>query len=263
MANINGMHSPEQLESEGRSSSSFGGEYLKWKAWAEEGFGTLTKKHFSHFSAEIGKTGKVFPLGSRVLEIGYGNGSFLAYSKARKWEVVGTEVSTDLVEIASRKGFDVHHADNLRDFRDDSFDLIVAFDVLEHIPEENLLEFLRQIVRTLRDGGCFIARFPNGDSPFGLPAQNGDITHTTAIGSGKVRYFADSLSVDLVYVGAESQPLLGVGLARFFHRLVALPVKKILNLFVNMIIFGPPGFAFCSPNLVLIYRAKKTVLRDL
>ncbi|HQZ63447.1 MAG TPA: class I SAM-dependent methyltransferase [Planctomycetaceae bacterium] len=238
---------------------SYGGEYLKWKAWAEESFGTLMKKDSSHFSAEIGKTGTVFALGSKVLEIGYGNGSFLAFAKERRWEVVGTEVSTDLVEIARRKGFNVHHTDNLRSFPDDSFDLIVAFDVLEHIPEENLPEFLHQIVRTLKNNGCFVARFPNGDSPFGLPAQNGDITHTTAIGSGKVRYFAGSLSVELLYVGAESQPLLGVGLARFIHRLVALPVKKIINTFVNMLFFRSRDIAFCSPNLILIYRSRKSI----
>jgi len=236
---------------------SYGEEYRTWKSWSEQNFASLTKKNASYFAAEISKTGMALPPKSAVLEIGFGNGSFLAYGRGRQWEVTGTEINSELVGLANAHGFTAHNVDNLRSFADNTFDLIVAFDVLEHIREEALPLFLSQAVRTLKHGGCFIARFPNGDSPFSLPAQNGDTTHVTAIGSGKVRYFANSLSVEVLYVGATSQPLYGGGLVRFFHRLLTLPLKAMINIFVNSVFFASPGIAFCSNNLLLIYRAAK------
>ena len=56
---------------------------------------------------------------------------------------------------------------DLSNLKGDNYDLIVAFDVLEHIPQEDLPSF-KKVQRLLKEDGSFIARFPNCDSPFGL-----------------------------------------------------------------------------------------------
>jgi SAM-dependent methyltransferase len=235
----------------------YGKEYLKWKSWGGQEFGALSKIDASYFSAEIKRTKASIAKNANVLEIGFGNGSFLAYARKRGWTVCGTEVNADLVEVAKQRGFDAKHTEDLSIFSDSTFDLIVAFDVLEHIPQDLLLRFLEEIKRILKDKGFFIARFPNGDSPFGLRNQNGDITHVTTIGSGKVRYFAAEANMKLVFVGGTAQTIVGAGALYFIHRTVALPVRKLTNAFVNAIFFPSANIEFCSLDLTMICQAVK------
>jgi SAM-dependent methyltransferase len=157
----------------------YGDRYLKWKDWG--GFGTLKKSEEAYFKAEIERTNCRFPEKSKILEIGFGNGKFLKYAFEKGWDVIGTEVNSALVDIAQEAGYVAIHTDNLSNFNDDTFDLIVAFDVLEHIEQYLIPIFISEIKRVLKAGGYFIARFPNGDSPFGLINQNGDVTHITVI----------------------------------------------------------------------------------
>ena len=244
--------------------SSYGNDYLKWKNWGSNSdFGKIKKTEKAYFAAELKKTNHRFPEGSSVLEIGFGNGSFLTYSKKNKWKICGIEINENLVKTAIGCGFDVRHSDNLMAFEDDSFDLIVAFDVLEHIPQDTLPNFIKEVRRILKTNGFFIARFPNGDSPFGLSNQNGDVTHITTIGSGKIYYFAAQSDMEVIYSGGEAQPLLGTSLLHFLHRLIALPIKKILGIITNLIFFPRSNISFYSSNLTLIYKKPKSTQSQL
>ncbi len=235
----------------------YGSNYLKWKDWGQEfNFGKLKKQEEAYFSAELKRTQCTFPPTSKVLEIGFGNGSFLKYSKNKKWEIFGTEINVQLVKAALESGFNVIHSDNVRDYGENFFDLVVAFDVLEHITQNELPNFISEVRRILKVGGFFVARFPNGDSPFGLPNQNGDVTHITTIGNGKVYYFAAQCDMDVVFLGGEAQPLFGTSLLYFAHRLISLPIKKMLHLFTNLIFFPRSSVSFYSCNLTLIYKKR-------
>lgn len=231
--------------------------YLKWKSWGGNKFASLSKNENSTFACETSRTKHPLPKNSKVLEVGFGNGSFLAFAKRKEWDVTGTEVNAELVETARSNGFKVELTDTLSIFPDNSFDLIVAFDVLEHIPQDLLPNFIADAKRILKKGGCLIARFPNGDTPFGLLYQNGDITHVTYLGSGKVKYFAAQFDLDIVYLGGEAQSIFDTSLKHAIHRLVALPFKMVINFFVNTIIFPGAKVAFCSPNMTVVYRVKK------
>jgi SAM-dependent methyltransferase len=252
---VEGFQSGGQVDAGAR----YGSEYLDWKDWNPETFGVLSKHEEADISAKLRKSKAVLPPRCRVLEIGFGNGSFLAYGAKRQWEMHGTEVNAGLLERARQRGFRVVHADSFNLFPDNHFDMVAAFDVLEHLPQDDLLNFLRDIQRVLVDGGVFIARFPNGDSPFGSFFQNGDPTHMTAIGSLKVRYLARELGVELVYVGGEPQSLFA-GLPYFAHRILAIPTKYLMNLFVNLIMFPRYEVSFFSPNLVSVFRVVKPAI---
>ena len=157
--------------------TSYGEDYLKWKSWEGIKFGTLKRTESAYFTAEISRTKYNFPQNSKVLEIGFGNGAFLKYALEKQWDVLGIEINQSLVRIAKERGFSATHTDNLSSFEDNSFDLIVAFDVLEHVPQESIPNMILEVKRILKSDRFFIARFPNGDSPIGLINQNGDITH--------------------------------------------------------------------------------------
>ena len=228
--------------------------YISWKNWGDDKFGKLIAKDISDFSAEISRTKRSFSEGSRVLEVGFGNGSFLAFSKQRNWKVTGTEINKNLINIALEEGFDVSYCKSLEQFNSDTFDLVVAFDVLEHFDHNNVELFLRETKRILKKDGIFLAKFPNGDSPFGLSNQNGDITHLISIGSNKARYWANKIGFEILYIGANAMPILTRDLMFLAQRLLSVPIKKTLNLIINIIFFPRFNISFFSRDLTLILK---------
>jgi SAM-dependent methyltransferase len=131
--------------------------------------------------------------------------------------------------------------------------MVAAFDVMEHIPLDLLPGFLSDVRRVLKPGGLFLARFPNGDSPFGRHIQNGDPTHKTAIGSIRARYLAAQSGFDIIYIGHEVQAIFA-GATHTPHRLFAVPTKKLMNAFLNLVFSPRDPLPFCSANLVMIVR---------
>jgi SAM-dependent methyltransferase len=225
-------------------------EYLAWKEWNPIEFCSVNRSEQKYFSAELSRTGRNFSPGSRVLEIGFGNGNFLAYALQRGWDISGVENNPRLVELASKKVPAYAYA-QLSELPDNSYDLIVAFDVLEHIPIDELPHFFSTVKRVLKDGGYFLARFPNGDSPFGLINQHGDITPVTTLGFGKIQYLMSPHNFKLIYFGGEKEVIFGKNPIQVLKRILIWGIKKLLNFFVNFI-SRPQKYGYCSTNLVVI-----------
>lgn len=237
--------------------ASYGHDYLEWKHWSPDSFGSLSTREACDFAANLSKAHTVLPAGSQALEIGFGNGAFLEFGRRRGWRMHGTEANPTLVDRARSKGFQAIHSESLAGFADSSFHLVAAFDVLEHIPLDQLPGFLAEVRRVLRPEGLFLARFPNGDSPFGLPIQNGDPTHRTAIGSIRARWLAAQASLEVVYLGHEVHAL-WAGVTHTPHRLFAVPVMALMNLFLNLVFSPRDPMPWCSANMVLIARKRAT-----
>lgn len=229
-------------------------EYRKWKSWNNSSFGNLTRFDIIYFDSELAKAKRNFRTDSSVLEIGFGNGSFLTYAKQKQWQVVGTEANDELVAVAREAGFSVRQAADMSAFDHDSFDLVVAFDVLEHIPQEELPAFLTTISQILKKGGMFVARFPNGDSPFGLANQNGDITHVTSLGSAKVNYLMQRADFDILSVAGEAMPVFSGDLKFTIHRFLTWPIIAMMKLFMRVVFFPRSNISYFSRNLVSIVR---------
>jgi SAM-dependent methyltransferase len=251
------IHTRAQEEAAAAPEASYGDGYLEWKHWSPESFAVLSKREECDFAANLRKARTNLPAGSQVLEIGFGNGALLEYGRRRDWQMHGTEANPALVERARQKGFQAIHAETLAGFADSSFHLVAALDVIEHIPLDLLPGFLAEVRRVLKPGGLFLAHFPNGDSPFGLHIQNGDPTHKTVIGSIRARYLAAQAAFEMIYIGHEVQAL-WAGATHTPHRLFAVPAKKLMNAFLNLVFSPRAPLPFCSPNLVMIVRKPGT-----
>ena len=232
--------------------AAFDSGYLEWKQWSGENFARLKKADSKYFDAEVHRARREFGPGSDVLEVGFGSGAFLAYGRNRQWRMSGLEVNPDLVRLAREAGFNAECAQGLTGFADQSADLVVAFDVLEHIPQDQLRDWLLEVMRVLRPGGVFIARFPNGDSPFGLIHQNSDITHVTVLGSGKVEYLARAVSAELLFVGGQAQVLYSSSPVRWLRKLLGRVFRWALNTLVYLVYFRRRDFA--SENMTAVLR---------
>jgi len=170
--------------------------YAQWKRW--QGVFEVSERDARYFAAEF----RDMPLrGKRVLEIGFGNGNFLAWAKSEGAEISGLEINPDMLAAAARHGYAARNAALGALVGEDArYDLIVAFDVIEHWDTDELMANVRHIAALLADGGMFLARFPNGHSPFGRVYQHGDFTHKSVISHYKIGYLATISHLDVVRV---------------------------------------------------------------
>jgi SAM-dependent methyltransferase len=95
----------------------------------------------------------------RLLDVGCGSGAMLTHLE-RYGSPTGIESDDEAVRQSRQRGID---AVKLADapplpFEDESFDLVTALDVLEHVDDD--LELLREVERTLRPGGMLLLSVP-------------------------------------------------------------------------------------------------------
>lgn len=109
--------------------------------------------------------------GKRVLEIGCGRGAFARYLAQRGAKLVAADFSPAAVSYARERlaglGAEVIVAD-IQDipFPDESFDVVISQETLEHVPDPK--RGLSELVRVTRLGGRVLVTTPNYLSLIGL-----------------------------------------------------------------------------------------------
>jgi len=102
--------------------------------------------------------------GRRLLDVGCGNGQFLARMRKIGWEVIGVELDKQAVDVArDMLGIYVYHG-SLEEakFSEDSFDAITMHHVIEHLFDP--IGTLKECHRLLKPGGKLVVVTPNIDS---------------------------------------------------------------------------------------------------
>jgi cyclopropane fatty-acyl-phospholipid synthase-like methyltransferase len=160
--------------------------YSEHKHWGEK---ELTDD-IDRFSRTVGKL-KLAPNAS-ILEIGFGEGRFLDWARSKGHHVEGIEIIPEMVERARKRGH-VVHLGPIRQVLSDGrrFDLIAAFDVIEHLTVSEILDLLEDAQCVLNPGGRLLLQFPNAGSPFAAPYQIGDITHQTALSAAVLNQISE------------------------------------------------------------------------
>jgi 2-polyprenyl-3-methyl-5-hydroxy-6-metoxy-1,4-benzoquinol methylase len=229
--------------------------YVTWKAWQPEDFGRVDAEMAVYYNEELHASGVASVRGLTVGELGYGNGSFAGWVRAQGGFWAGREAIPELQQRAADAGFETISADV--DFSQvcgrGKVDVIVAFDVIEHLEIAAIRSFLHETREALRPGGLVLLRLPSGDSPFSQAIYRGDLSHRTALGSSAVRQLAEEVGLDVAQIRSPVLPVVGLGALRGMRRAVVLLLRSMVFRFVGTILMGNSG-AVVSPNMLVVFR---------
>lgn len=207
-------------------------DYDRWKGWSSE---LSSKQDRDLAEIEIGRAGVKPP--ARILEIGFGSGAFLLYLRSRGFECWGIERRTEHDANLISQGITIRSG-RIGDLPAQSFDLVCAMDVLEHLEKPEIIEMLREIRSVLKPGGRFLARFPNGASPFGAMNQSADLTHLTSL---SISSFSQACSVaGLRLVGGWNSAVSwrAQGVARSMVKPILLAGRRLTELALCAFFYG-------------------------
>lgn len=119
---------------------------------------------FGNFEANIGflHEAKVIVKSSKILEIGCGKGRLLNYFYRKAYDITGIEKNESLVAECKKLYGNLPLASvgsEVLPFNSSSFDVVISFDVFEHIPNSD--KHLKEVNRVLRNGGYYLLQTPN------------------------------------------------------------------------------------------------------
>ncbi|MCU1441431.1 MAG: hypothetical protein JWP85_2428 [Rhodoglobus sp.] len=234
--------------------------YSEWKGWTQPGvFGRPEPGDTAYYTRELRDVPR--PIGD-VLEVGFGSGTFLAYCRAQGWRVTGTELSPEQVALARAAGFDARLADLIDELPDESFDLIAAFDVFEHIPERDSVTFLTVLASKLRPTGMILLRYPNADTWLSNPFQHGDPTHVAAIGYHKMQYFAANAGLEIRAYRAPTRRGFRTSLIHGLHLVTAGVLVKIIAGLQKVLYFPGVPLVLSTSNALCVLSPRREPSRS-
>lgn len=153
--------------------------YRKWHNTSIEHYNSYVPYYAKMLSPHLGED-KDIP----ILDIGCGMGLALyALKQSGYKKLKGVDISKQQVSAAVEKGLDV---ELLRDTgkwlseNANTFERILALDVIEHIPVNEQIQVAKGISSSLKAGGKFICTVPNANSVLASRWRYIDWTHTSS-----------------------------------------------------------------------------------
>jgi SAM-dependent methyltransferase len=149
---------------------------------------------------------------AEILDIGCGYGFGINGLKGAGYNaVIGFDSDPGQIAVARGRGLNAKHvpvADTLLYLGEFTgrFSLIYAFDVLEHIPHESQIPFLRAVAAALKPGGILVCRIPNALSPVGLYGRYNDWTHQSLFCRASLSFVLANAGLNFVTVQATNDP---------------------------------------------------------
>jgi O-antigen chain-terminating methyltransferase len=131
-----------------------------------------------------------------VVDLGCGRGEWLEVLSESGIKAMGVDNNQVMIESCTERSLAVVEADGLAYLREqtaNSLRAVTAFHLIEHLPTEELVALLDEIMRTLQPGGVVIFETPNPDNLF--VASNyfyHDPTHRHPLPSRLTKFLVES-----------------------------------------------------------------------
>ncbi len=152
------------------------------RAWEESGDRSY---HVSRLKLDLVK--RRLSAGARVLDVGCHVGLFVMLAQEAGFDCRGIDVSADAIRAGTThlglRGLKAATLDQAG-FEDASFEGLVIWDVLEHVPD--LMDLVGHCARVLRPGGYFFAQVPNHR---GVTARLKTLASRAGLRGGRYHHF--------------------------------------------------------------------------
>jgi cyclopropane fatty-acyl-phospholipid synthase-like methyltransferase len=187
---------------------------------------------------------------ARILEVGCGAGSFLFFLKSEGYRLIhGIDIGQEQVAVAQQLGIqevEVAEANTYLVVHPETYDLIVALDLLEHFTKDEVFVFLDNVHRALRPGGRILLRTPNAESPYHSRFRYWDFTHEVAFTPASIRQVLRSAGFTPVAVTPLEPYVHGVASAARW--ILWKMFKQVIRLYL-LAEQGVPGSGVFTSNL--------------
>ena len=103
----------------------------------------------------------------KALDIGCGRGEWISLLNENGFNARGIDINESMVRLASQKGLNAAANDALGELKsldENSIDIITAFQVVEHIKFDDVLELIKEAKRVLAPCGILILETPNPEN---------------------------------------------------------------------------------------------------
>src|SRR5215472_5584267 len=152
---------------------------------------------------------------AKILDLGCGYGGILHFLREAGYtNIVGVDVSPEQVDLAHHLGLENVHCQDVRSFleaaADESYRVIIAFDILEHFAKPELLELMDELRRVIAPGGWLIVHAPNGEGLFSGTILHGDLTHELAFTRSNLRQLGGATGFRVIAVKEEAPVVHGL-----------------------------------------------------
>jgi cyclopropane fatty-acyl-phospholipid synthase-like methyltransferase len=146
--------------------------------------------------------------GSSVLDLGCGSGDPADVEVARQHQITGVDISQTQIDLARQNvpaGYFLHGDAASVQFPVASFDAVISFYTLEHIPRQEHETLLRRIHDWLRPGGFFLLSTEAGDVEQLVSEWLGVPMFMSSLDPDTLKRLVVSAGFDLLETATESQ----------------------------------------------------------
>jgi 2-polyprenyl-3-methyl-5-hydroxy-6-metoxy-1,4-benzoquinol methylase len=157
------------------------------------------KAYIEHLIAQFFPTDR----SAEILDLGCGHGAFLYFlAKAGYKNASGVDTSPEQIGKAHELGISTANCQPALEYisglPSESLDVVLLFDVLEHLERQELFDLLDEVYRVLRSGGTCLVHIPNGEGVFGMRIRFGDLTHVQAFTQNSARQLLTTIGFSKV-----------------------------------------------------------------
>ncbi len=174
------------------------GNYTKYSLFLRKKSFNLSKLEFFHYLCYFKKN--YLPhlekyKKPKILEIGCGLGHFLFFLERYGYKnIEAIDLDNENVSFCRKRGFKFVKKANMYSFvtgyGKGKYDLIVINDVLEHVPKEKVVSFLRDCRNILKKDGEILIKTVNCNNIYGISSFFSDFTHEVGYTEEKIKQLA-------------------------------------------------------------------------
>ncbi|MGB0452417.1 MAG: class I SAM-dependent methyltransferase [Bacteriovoracaceae bacterium] len=151
-------------------------------SYVENAFGEFKQAEFKFHQFDHNYL-PIFPKqNAKVLDIGIGRGEMLSSMKRWGHDYHGIDISPSTIKYCKSIDLSCELVEDTATWllnHENQFDVITLLDVLEHVPRDHTIDFVKALHKALKPGGKLIVQVPNLQAPDGQLQHHNDFTHVS------------------------------------------------------------------------------------